>query len=292
MDALWSKLVPSTSGWYEPTEEEMSRAAEMDEPPPTPGPLLVTPPSTKIAFHALRVICAAVFADWQSVEHLMGAPEGAMALVRDLSPLLNLLKPEGTTSVAVLQKATRLVHLLCRTSFGRKSLLEQGLRATLVDAFNAPPPRDSKQVISCCQIVLAAVSDPDDTPLELIEGGVIDPLAPLLIDEGAFNVARRSLRSLLPGVRFSPPRVPRCFQSPPALPFNSTDAVSTPPTRFQLRRSSRTFPARARFFFSQSRIPRWVSIPTHAPRRLSTPLLTPLNSTLILMTSSLRMERP
>jgi hypothetical protein len=213
MDALWSKLVPSTSGWYEPTEEEMSRAAEMDEPPPTPGPLLVTPPSTKIAFHALRVICAAVFADWQSVEHLMGAPEGAMALVRDLSPLLNLLKPEGTTSVAVLQKATRLVHLLCRTSFGRKSLLEQGLRATLVDAFNAPPPRDSKQVISCCQIVLAAVSDPDDTPLELIEGGVIDPLAPLLIDEGAFNVARRSLRSLLPGVRFSPPRVPRCFQS-------------------------------------------------------------------------------
>ena len=42
----------------------------------------------------------------------LGRLEGAMALVRDLSPLLNLLKPEGTTSVAVLQKATRLVHLL------------------------------------------------------------------------------------------------------------------------------------------------------------------------------------
>jgi len=36
---------------------------------------------------------------------------------------------------------------------------------------------------------------------------------------------RRSLRTLLPGVRFSPPRVPR-FQSPPSTPFNSTPTYS------------------------------------------------------------------
>jgi len=48
---------------------------------------------------------------------------------------------------------------------------------------------------------------------------------------------RRSLRTLLPGVRFSPPRVPR-FQSPPSTPFNSaSDAIQLHPDVFPLRRS-------------------------------------------------------
>jgi len=97
---------------------------------------------------------------------------------------VDLLRPGGTaaagTGTAALAKAARLVQLLCRTYFGRKVLLGAGLREVLQEALLS---EDAKLKVICAGIVITIASDADDTPGELVDGGIVATLAPLLLSE-------------------------------------------------------------------------------------------------------------
>ena len=124
----------------EPTAEETKDAADADEEPPKAVEIVVPPPTPQL-YYTLRVLNAMVFADWQCTYFVIGAPEGAYAMVRDLSPLVKLLTPGGTESHAALTKAARLVQLMCRTYFGRKVLLGAGLRDAVMEALRSEDPK-------------------------------------------------------------------------------------------------------------------------------------------------------
>ena len=224
VEALW-RLILSKSETEVPTEEEVKAAKEADEEPPGPR-TIVTPPPAEQLYYALRTLNAMVFADWQCTSFVFGAPEGAYSMVRDMSPLVKLLAPGGTESQAALTKATRLVQLICRTHFGRKVLLNAGLRDIIIEALRSEDPR--LQVI-CAGIAATVVADEDDTPGEMVDGGVVTTLVPL-ISSDVLDVQEAATATLGKLVAMSEKAATQCID---AGVLDTVRAVLPAPDRFQ-----------------------------------------------------------
>ena len=62
-------------------------------------------------------------------------------------------------------EAARLVQLMCRTYFGRKVLLNAGLRDAVMEALGSEDP---KLKVICAGIAITVASDEDDTPVGVV----------------------------------------------------------------------------------------------------------------------------
>ena len=119
-------------------------------------------------FHALRAICAAVFPDWETASHVVGAPPDApVALARDLTPLTHLLRPGVLPHDAVREKAARLARLLARSRSGRDALCREpdaggGLLEALAEAARSNAPEDAKLRVIAARLVTALARDDTD----------------------------------------------------------------------------------------------------------------------------------
>ena len=164
VDALWSQLLPTER----PADPAPAPDADADaESPPSPAVARARPPAPQV-FHALRAICAAVFPDWETASHVVGAPPDApVALARDLTPLTHLLRPGVLPHDAVREKAARLARLLARSRSGRDALCREpdaggGLLEALAEAARSNAPEDAKLRVIAARLVTALARDDTD----------------------------------------------------------------------------------------------------------------------------------
>ena len=179
VDALWSQLLPTErpADPADPADPDPDADADPDpdadpaaaavESPPSPAVARVLPPAPQV-FHALRALCAAVFPDWETASHVVGAPPDApVALARDLTPLIHLLRPGVFPHDAVREKAARLARLLARSRSGRDALCREpdaggGLLETLAEAARSSAPEDAKLRVIAARLVTALARDDVD----------------------------------------------------------------------------------------------------------------------------------
>jgi hypothetical protein len=170
VDALWSQLLPTERPADPAPDPDADADPDPDaavESPPSPAVARVLPPAPQV-FHALRALCAAVFPDWETANHVVGAPPDApVALARDLTPLIHLLRPGVFPHDAVREKAARLARLLARSRSGRDALCREpdaggGLLETLAEAARSSAPEDAKLRVIAARLVTALARDDVD----------------------------------------------------------------------------------------------------------------------------------
>ena len=164
VDALWSQLLP-TERPADPAPRPRRRRRR--RVPSVPRGRARATPGAQV-FHALRAICAAVFPDWETASHVVGAPPDApVALARDLTPLTHLLRPGVLPHDAVREKAARLARLLARSRSGRDALCREpdaggGLLEALAEAARSNAPGDAKLRVIAARLVTALARDDTD----------------------------------------------------------------------------------------------------------------------------------